>query len=90
MRCVAIPAIDSPSNEIAPDCRWVYPMIVRKVVVLPGAVAADEADELARADRERDAAQDAAILDFDDEVLDRQHLSSPARACRPSCRRPPR
>ena len=40
---------------------------------LAGAVAADQADQLAGADVERDAAQDAARLDVDDELFDLQH-----------------
>jgi hypothetical protein len=40
---------------------------------LAGAVAPDQADQLARRDLERDSAQNAAVLDIDREALKAQH-----------------
>src|ERR1700719_3520669 len=40
---------------------------------LAGAIAADEADELARAHFKRDIAQDAASLNVDHEIADGEH-----------------
>src|SRR5437773_617342 len=47
---------------------------------LAGAVAADQADELAGAHLQRDLAQDMAAVDINDQVFDCEHLMPPALA----------
>ena len=59
--------MSAPSKRIVPCRGWFRPLIARSVVDLPGAVRADQRDDLACLDPERDALQrvDRAVVDVD-------------------------
>ena len=76
-----------PSSAIAPETGLRMPMIVRNVVVLPAPLRPTRQTSSPAAHLERDAAQDAAVLDVDRRASCRRlSISAPPAACRPRSR----
>ena len=76
--------ISRPSKRTLPRGALSRPLIARSVVVLPGAVGADQRDDLALVDAQADVLEglDAPVLRVEALDFEQRHQPAPSRAPR--------